>query len=103
MTKFIIMSIYALVLPFAAWADGATIKVNGMVCAFCSSSIEKKFKEKSEVKAIDVNLDTKLVTIEYHPGKSLPEKEIKDIVTKSGYTVVSVTQTAAASEEKAKQ
>ncbi|MCC6138704.1 MAG: heavy-metal-associated domain-containing protein [Bdellovibrionaceae bacterium] len=74
------------------WAldTGAKVKVNGMVCSFCTSSIEKKFKENKEVAEVSVDLDTKTVFLKYVQDKELKEEQIKDIITKSGYTVVSI-------------
>jgi copper chaperone CopZ len=100
--KIVVMMILQLfVFSFAIGAQPATtvVKVNGMVCAFCSNSIEKKFKEMSEVKEVKVDLDTKLVTIRYNEGKSLSEKAINDLITKSGYTVVSVTDVPEVKQE----
>lgn len=66
------------------------VKVNGMVCSFCASSIEKKFKKIDNVKDIDVNLDKKIVTITYKDGNPLPEKKIRTIITESGYAISSI-------------
>ncbi len=88
--KIALMTVSILASFSSVWADGARVKVNGMVCSFCSTSIEKKFKEKSEVSAVKVDLDNKLVAVDYHPGKELSDEQIKDIITKSGYTVASI-------------
>lgn len=72
------------------FAKGATVKVNGMVCSFCSTSIEKKFKEKSEVGDVKVDLDTKIVTLKFKDDKALTDEQITDVIKKSGYTVVSI-------------
>lgn len=68
----------------------SVVKVNGMVCSFCASSIEKKFKEMDEVKDINVDLESKKVTISYKDGKSLPDEKVKEIITESGYAVSSI-------------
>lgn len=75
---------------FGAFAKGATVKVNGMVCSFCSTSIEKKFQEKSEVGDVKVDLDTKIVTLKFKDEKALTDEQITDVIKKSGYTVVSI-------------
>lgn len=69
---------------------GAVVKVNGMVCSFCSTSIEKKFKEHAEVSEVTVDLENKKVVLVYAPSKTLKDEQIKDIITKAGYTVVSI-------------
>ncbi len=68
----------------------AKAKVNGMVCAFCSNSLEKKFKAKKEVKTVMIDLDIKLITITFKKGKELSKKAISKIIKKSGFSVVSV-------------
>jgi copper chaperone CopZ len=70
-------------------ALGETIKttVNGMVCAFCATGIEKTFRKQPEVAAVKVDLPTKQVTITTKPGKTLSDGKIKEVVTYSGYTM----------------
>lgn len=89
--KNILLSIAFLLSGFGAFADHHEakhlIKVNGMVCAFCVGSIEKKFSKMDEVKSIDVDLDSKLVTIVYKEGKSLEEERIRKIITESGFNI----------------
>ena len=79
-----------MIVSTAAFAKGATVKVNGMVCSFCSTSIEKKFKEKAEVGEVKVDLETKKVTLVFAADKSLTDEQIKDVIKKSGYAVVSI-------------
>ena len=61
--------------------------VNGMVCAFCATGIEKTFRKQPEVKSVKVDLPSKLVTIQTKPGKTLSDAKIKEVVTYSGYTM----------------
>ena len=68
---------------------GETIKttVNGMVCAFCATGIEKTFRKQPEVATVKVDLPKKLDTITTKPGKTLSDPKIKEVVTYSGYTM----------------
>jgi copper chaperone CopZ len=70
-------------------ALGETIRttVNGMVCAFCATGIEKTFRKQSEVATVHVDLPKKTVTITTKPGKTLGDAKVKEIVTYSGYTM----------------
>jgi copper chaperone CopZ len=61
--------------------------VNGMVCAFCATGIEKTFRKQPEVATVHVDLPKKLVTITTKSGKSLTDAKIKEVVTYSGYTM----------------
>jgi copper chaperone CopZ len=67
-----------------------TIKVEGMVCAFCAQGIEKNFKEHKEVKNTKVTLENMQVKIEFHEGKSLSEKKIKETIKNAGFKYVGV-------------
>lgn len=97
MKTILTLAVLLTAMPLMAIDTGATVKVNGMVCSFCTSSIEKKFKENQEVASVNVDLDTKTVELKYAPDKELKEEQIKEIIKKAGYTVVSIEhQTAAA-------
>ena len=74
-------------LSASAFAETITTTVNGMVCAFCATGIEKTFRKQPEVATIKVDLPKKLVTITTKPGKTLTDAKIKEVVTFSGYTM----------------
>ena len=71
----------------SAFAETIKTTVNGMVCAFCATGIEKTFRKQSEVATVKVDLPTKVVTITTKPGKTLSDAKIKEVVTYSGYTM----------------
>lgn len=66
------------------------VTVNGMVCSFCSTNIEKKLMKNKEVKNVKVDLDQKKVFITLNKGKKLTDTKIKNEIKKSGYKVVSI-------------
>lgn len=68
----------------------AFVTVNGLVCDFCARALEKVFGKQEEVNAIDVNLDTKIITIDFKDGQSLDEETMKALITDAGYNVVEV-------------
>jgi copper chaperone CopZ len=86
---FLTLGFYAT--SFASQSE-ANVKVNGMVCAFCSSKLEKSFKERSEVAQVHVDLDNKNVHIMFKDSKTLSDEEIKKIITESGFTVKELTR-----------
>ena len=63
-----------------AWAETITTTVNGMVCAFCATGIEKTFRKQAEVATVKVDLPAKTVTITTKPDKTLNDAKIKEIV-----------------------
>ena len=86
--RHIILTVVILVgLSGSALAETIKTTVNGMVCAFCATGIEKTFRKQPEVATVKVDLATKLVTITTKPGKTLSDAKIKEVVTYSGYTM----------------
>jgi periplasmic mercuric ion binding protein len=74
-------------------AETIQTTVNGMVCAFCATGIEKTFRKQPEVATVDVDLPKKTVTITTKPGKTLSDAKIKEVVTYSGYTMGKIIRT----------
>lgn len=73
-----------------AAADTIKASVNGMVCAFCATGIEKTFKAQPEVKTVTVDLQKKLVTIHTKEGQTLDDAKLKKLIGNAGYSVVAV-------------
>jgi mercuric ion binding protein len=71
----------------SALAETITTNVNGMVCAFCATGIEKTFRKQPEVATVKVDLAKKRVIIITKPGKTLSDAKIKEVVTYSGYSM----------------
>ena len=75
-------------LTAAVSAETINATVNGMVCAFCATGIEKTFKAQPEVKSVNVDLEHKRVTIASKDGRTLDDNRIKQLLKNSGYSVV---------------
>jgi len=73
-----------------AAADTIKATVNGMVCGFCATGIEKTFKAQPEVKTVNVDLENKLVTIQTKQGQTLDDTKIKKLLGNAGYSVAAV-------------
>jgi len=63
------------------------VSVNGLVCDFCARALEKVFSKEEAVKVIDVNLDTKMITITFNEGQNLDDERITTLITDAGYNV----------------
>jgi len=87
MNKTLITLIIAFGLTRIVPAETIHTTVNGMVCAFCATGIEKTFRKQPEVETVKVDLPSKQVTIKTKPGKTLSDAKIKEVVTYSGYTM----------------
>ena len=66
------------------------VEINGLVCDFCARALEKVFGKRSEVSGIDVNLDTKLVTIGFKKAADIDDATITKLITDAGYNVVKI-------------
>jgi copper chaperone CopZ len=81
-----------IIFGLAAAVSAETIRatVSGMVCGFCATGIEKTFKRQPEVKSVNVDLKSKLVTIDTREGQILDDAKITQLLKNSGYSVVSI-------------
>jgi copper chaperone CopZ len=82
--------VIALNLCGLAAADTIQATVNGMVCGFCATGIEKTFKAQPQVKAVTVDLARKLVTIHTREGQTIDDSKIKKLLGNAGYSVVGI-------------
>lgn len=89
MKKLILIGVL-LTLPALAGAKTITVKVKGMVCAFCAQGIEKKFKAMPEISSVKVSLETKNVDLETKEGKDIPDDTLGKIITEAGYDVLKI-------------
>ncbi len=62
-----------------------TFKVNDMHCASCPRLIQMDLEDKPGVIAVNANLETKLVVVEYDPV-NLSVLELIQTIKDSGYT-----------------
>jgi mercuric ion binding protein len=90
MKKYLLTIIVIFGLTAAVSADTIKATVNGMVCGFCATGIEKTFKAQPEVKTVDVDLENKLVTIHTKQGQTLDDAKLKKLLGNAGYSVVRV-------------
>lgn len=67
------------------------VKVNGLVCDFCAQALEKVFGEEATVDGVDVNLDDKVVVVNYKGDEKLPEARLKTLIENAGYDMVGMT------------
>ena len=70
-----------------------TVKINGMVCAFCAQGIMKKFKNIEAVDTVKVDLDNKVVKLTIKRGQVISDDAIKEAVTDSGFNLETVERT----------
>lgn len=61
-----------------------TYTVPGMSCAHCRAAITEEVDGVEGVESVDVDLDTKLVTVR---GESVQDESVREAIGKAGYDV----------------
>lgn len=74
----------------AARAETIHVDVNGLVCAFCATAIEKTFSKVEGVNSVSVDLDKRVVTIDAVDGKAPNDATITSAIEDAGYNVVKI-------------
>lgn len=87
MKKLTLLTLTFLTLSNPAYAETVRADINGMVCDFCARALEKVFGKQDKVENIDVNLDTKVVTINFTEGQTLDDDKITKFINDAGYSV----------------
>lgn len=64
-----------------------TIKVEGMTCGHCKSSVEGALNKLEGVNSAEVSLEDNQVTVEYQEDK-VDDTEMSDAIEEQGYDVV---------------
>ena len=90
MKKLFLSIIFMILTSSMAFAEQAQITINGLVCDFCARALEKTFSKQEEVKNIDVNLDTGLITVNFNEGKTLDDANLKKSVIDAGYNIETI-------------
>ena len=90
MRKFLLTAAVFTLLASAASAETIKASVNGLVCAFCATGIEKTFKAEPAVETVHVDLESKLVTITTKADQKMDDATITKLITDAGYTVTGI-------------
>jgi len=90
MKTYLLTVILMFTLTAAVSADTIRAKVNGMVCGFCATAIEKTFRKQPEVSGVNVDLNEKLVTVTMKSGHNIDDAKFKKLMANTGYSVVSI-------------
>lgn len=73
-----------------AQAETIEASVNGLVCAFCATGIEKTFHKQPAVDTVNVDLESKRVTIGTKPGQTLADGKVTSLINDAGYSVTAI-------------
>jgi copper chaperone CopZ len=80
LTLFLTLLIMSFSVPVYA-GQSAKVDVNGLVCDFCARALEKVFGREDAVSDIDVDLDEKIVTINFNDDQTLDDDTITELIT----------------------
>ncbi|HBH24974.1 MAG TPA: MerP protein [Cytophagales bacterium] len=84
MKKYVLI-IVLLALTFGTKAQTKTVEIQtSAVCIMCKNTIERDMAYEKGVKSSDLDLDTKILTVEYNAKKTDPDK-IRTRITQIGY------------------
>ena len=72
------------------FAKDISVKINGMVCSMCAQGIQKKFSGLPEIKSINVDLDSKVVSISTKEDSDIDDAKITKLITEAGYNVAKI-------------
>lgn len=72
--------------PQTSVPSSLVIDIRGMVCAFCASSIEDKFKEIPGVQKVLVDFKTRVVIVGFAKEITMTDAEINQLILDAGYT-----------------
>ena len=75
------------VITAAAFTKTVTIKVEGMKCNKCSSSVTKALKATEGVEEVQVSSDKGEAVIKYDDQK-LTETQLREVINKTGFKAV---------------
>lgn len=91
MRKLLFTTIFTM-LASAAHAETIKVGVNGMVCSFCATGIEKSFNAEPAVEKVHVDLDNKMVTITTKAEQKIDDAAVTNIITNAGYSITGITR-----------
>jgi copper chaperone len=66
----------------AAMSESVTYNVPGIHCAHCGMSIREEVSEVEGVEGVDVDIDSKVVTIR---GRDLSDERLRAAIVEAGY------------------
>ena len=91
-----IFAIFLIISGFAAPAFAAHggkhvfITANGLVCDICAQSLKKVFMKNNAIAGVDINLTTKIVTVDLKEDASLTDDDINKAFYYAGYDIVGI-------------
>lgn len=86
----LILALSLSMLATSAFSKEINMKISGMVCSMCAQGIQKKFSNVPEVHHVNVDLDSKSVSIGTKDDADIPDAKLKELIKEAGYNVTSI-------------
>jgi copper chaperone CopZ len=80
----------ALLIATTAYAGTIRASVNGLVCSFCATGLEKTFGKEPAIASIHVDLEKKLVSLTTKPKQDIDDATVTRLITDAGFTVTDI-------------
>lgn len=61
------------------------VRVEGMVCQFCASGIERLMNREDRIEAFEVSFDDAMVFVTFAQGDAMNEDELRRLIRRAGY------------------
>lgn len=100
-TKTLFLAAALMLAPAFAYAEVIKTDVNGLICAFCATAIEKTVGKIDGVESVKVDLDTRVVTTTTKDDTQISDAALTKAIEDAGYVVVDIHRQTAVAESKA--
>ncbi len=85
----LLILLMSIAFPITVFSETLEVDINGMTCAFCVDSLQRKLGKLPEITQVDVSLKNKKVRIDTGDEKADIDA-IKQAIIDSGFTPVKV-------------
>ena len=100
-TKTLFLAAALMLAPAFAHAEVIKTDVNGLICAFCATAIEKTVGKIDGVDSVKVDLDARVVTTVTKGDIQVSDAALTKAIEDAGYVVVDIKRDAQAEESQA--
>lgn len=100
MKRIVLIGMLLWSLPMMAQIKSASLTASGLTCSMCSKSIFKALEQVSTIAAVDVDVEKSIFKIQFKDGAIVSLDAVKKAVEDAGFSVASLTVTAAFKGEK---
>lgn len=94
MATFLLLTLVSSSYSFAQ-VEGLRLRVDGLACPFCAYGLEKKLKSLEGIESLNISIKQGTSELKFKENNNVDLAKIKTMVKDAGYTLKSMTITAA--------